>query len=57
MSPVYATEVVYTGLLTALAASNNKPATCVIHTGAHGILCVRLCRVHWLVGPQARSGC
>ena len=28
---MYAIEVVYTRLLTALAASNNKPATCVIH--------------------------
>ena len=28
---MYATEIVYTRLLTALAASNNKPATCVIH--------------------------
>ena len=54
MSPVYATEVVYARLLLVLAASNNKPATCVIqnHTGVHDKPRVSICSIGYIPGEH-----
>ena len=51
---MYATEVVYTRLLTALAASNNKPATCIIHnhTSVYDIPRVSICSTGYTPGEH-----